>query len=106
MQRFAAKQLDISGAPLYYLVEYEVEEHDGIFVYTGRALATNDINRQLADEDEAFSYSFERTGSDWSVINKIKVHSKLGEALAQKILGTFFNDLILSGTMNFEQRRN
>jgi hypothetical protein len=51
MQRFAAKQLDSSGEPLYYLVEYEVDEHHGVFTYKGRALVTNDINKQLTDKD-------------------------------------------------------
>ncbi len=106
MTRFAAKQLDESGEPLYYLIEYEVTESDGIFTYAGRALATNNINKELTEEDEAFNFSFERNGSDWSVINKIKVISKLGEDIAEKIKATFFNDLVLSGIMGLEQRKN
>lgn len=106
MQRFAAKQLDASGEPLYYLVEYTVEETDGMFLYSGRALATNDINKELTEADEAFSYSFERNGSDWSIIGNIKIKSRLGEDIADKIRDTFFNDLILSDTMSFEQQKN
>jgi hypothetical protein len=106
MQRFAAKQPDANGEPLYYLVEYEVEEQQGIFTYKGRALVTNDINKQLTDEDEAFRYSFERDSADWSLVNKIKVFSKLGDDVAQKIRDSFFNDLILSGIMSFEQQKN
>lgn len=106
MQRFAAKQLDDSGAPLYYLIEYEVSENNGVFMYTGRSLATADMNKQLSDEDEAFTFSFEKTGSDWSVIHKIAVTSRLGEDIASKIKATIFNDLILSGIMGFEQRKN
>ena len=104
MQRFAAKQLDASGEPLYYLVEYEVKEDAGIFYYTGRAFATSDVNKEITEQDEAFTYSFERT--DWSVVNKIAIQSKLGEDIAMKIRDTFFTDLILSGIMSFEQRKN
>jgi len=106
MQRFAAKQLDASGEPLFYLVEYEVKEENGIFYYAGRALVTGDINKELTESDEAFRYSFERNAADWSVVNKIKVFSKLGDDIAEKIKSTFFNDLILSGIMSFEQKKN
>ena len=106
MTRFAAKQLDETGEPLYYLVEYEIAEASGIFTYHGRALATSDINKELTEEDEAFTFSFERNGSDRTIINKIKVTSKLGEDIAKKIKETFFNDLVLSGIMGLEQRKN
>lgn len=106
MTRFAAKQLDESGEPLYYLIEYEIANHAGTFVYSGRALATSDINKELTEEDEAFTFSFERNGSDWTIINKIKVESKLGEEIAERIKLTFFNDLVLSGIMGVEQRKN
>lgn len=106
MTRFAAKQLDESGEPLYYLIEYEITNNAGTFIYSGRALATSDINKELNDDDEAFTFSFERNGSDWTIINKIKIGSKLGEEIAEKIKLTFFNDLILSGIMGVEQRKN
>jgi hypothetical protein len=106
MKRFAAKQLDASGEPLYYLVEYEVEEQEGIFIYSGRAYATKDVNRELTPEDEAFSYRFERPGQGWDAVHKIEVYSSLGQDLANKIRETFFNDLVLSGIMGVEQRNN
>lgn len=106
MTRFAARQLDASGEPLFYLVEYEVTEEAGIFIYTGKAYATNNANKELTEEDEAFSYRFERPGEGWSVVNKIEVHSRFGEELAQKIRDTFFNDLVLNGIMGIEQRNN
>lgn len=106
MQRFAAKQEDASGAPLFYLLEYEVTEHSGTFFYEGRVLATNDVNKELGDHDEAFRYSFERSSSDWSLVNKIKVTSVLGDDFAEKVRNTIFNDLVLSGTMSFEQQKN
>jgi hypothetical protein len=106
MTRFAAKQLDESGEPLYYLIEYEIDEAAGIFIYKGRALATSDINKQLTEDDEAFAFSFERNGSDWTLVNKIKVTSGLGDEIANKIKATFFNDLVLSGIMGLEQKRN
>ncbi len=106
MQRFAAKQLDESGEPLYYLVEYEVDESAGVFAYTGRAYATNDVNRELSENDEAFSFSFHRAGIDWSRIDKIEVWSRLGEDMALRIRNTFFGDLVLSGIMGLEQRKN
>jgi hypothetical protein len=106
MTRFAAKQLDESGEPLYYLIEYEITNKAGTFIYSGRALATSDINKELTEEDEAFTFSFDRKGSDWTIINKIKVESKLGEEIAEKIKLTFFSDLVLSGIMGVEQRKN
>jgi hypothetical protein len=106
MQRFAAKQLDDSGQPLFYLVEYEVEGHQSLFIYKGRALVTNDVNKQLTDEDEAFRFSFERDSGGWEVVNKINVQSKLGDDVAGQIRDSFFNDLILSGIMSFEQKKN
>ncbi len=106
MQRFAAKQLDASGEPLFYLIEYEVKEEAGVFYYSGRAFATGDINKQLTEADEAFSYSFERSSDDWSLVKKIKVVSRLGDDIAEKIKNTFFNDLILSGIMSFELKKN
>jgi len=106
MHRFAAKQLDASGEPLFYLVEYEVTEQAGIFTYTGRALATNDINKELSDADEAFRYSFERSSKDWELVTRIQVTSALGDEMAERIKTTFFNDLILSGTMSFELQKN
>jgi len=106
MTRFAAKQLDESGEPLYYLIEYEISNDAGTFIYAGRALATSDINKELTEQDEAFTFSFERNGSDWTIINKINVQSKLGVDIAEKIKRTFFNDLVLSGIMGVEQRKN
>lgn len=106
MQRFAAKQLDSSGEPLYYLIEYEATQLEGTFYYIGRALATKDMNKQLTEDDVAFSYSFDRSVADWSQVNNIKVYSILGEDIADKIRDTFFNDLILSGIMSFELKKN
>ncbi len=106
MLRFAAKQLDASGEPLFYLIEYEVTELEGTFYYIGRALATNDMNKNLTEDDVAFSYSFDRSSADWSKVNNIKVYSKLGDDIAEKIRDTFFNDLILSGIMSFELQKN
>ncbi len=106
MTRFAAKQLDETGEPLYYLIEYEISELSGIFTYSGRVLATNDVNKELTEDDEAFAFRFERKGSDWTVVNKIIVESKLGDEIAEKIKSTFFNDLVLSGIMGLEQKKN
>jgi hypothetical protein len=83
-----------------------VTELEGTFYYIGRALVTNDMNKELTEDDVAFSYSFDRSAADWSVVNNINVYSKLGEDIAAKIKNTFFNDLILSGIMSFEQQKN
>jgi hypothetical protein len=106
MKRFAAQQPGVDGKPLYYLIEYEVTESGNTCLYHGSVYVTNDFHKQLTGDEEAFTYSFERTGSDWSVINKIKVESRLGAEMAQRIRDTFFSDLVLSGTMGFEQRQS
>lgn len=106
MQRFAARQLDAAGDPVFYLIEYDVNEQAGIFRYTGVAYATNDSNQPLGPEQEAFAFTFEREGGGWSVITKIVVTSKLGDDIAQKIRATFFNDLVLAGIMGAEQQKN
>lgn len=104
MQRFAAQQPGVDGKPLYYLIEYEVMAYEDKYLYKGRAYVTNDFNKQLSEADEAFTYSFARVKDDWSLVSKIKVESKLGDDMAEKIRDTFFKDLVLSGTMGFEQK--
>lgn len=106
VKRFAAQQPGVDGQPLYYLIEYAVVETEGRFVYEGRGYITKDFNKELTSDDEAFYYSFERTPHDWSVISNIQVGSALGEKTAQKIRDTIFRDLVLSGTMGFEQRQS
>jgi hypothetical protein len=106
MKRFAAQQPGVDGKPLYYLIEYKVTENGDTYLYEGSVYVTNDFNKELTGDEEAFTYSFERTGTGWSVINKIKVESGLGKEMAQRIRDTFFDDLVLSGTMGFEQRES
>lgn len=105
MNRFGAQQPGVDGKPLYYLIEYETFEVESTKVYVGKGYVTNEFNKELTAADEAFNYSFEREANDWSVINNIKVASQLGEEIAERIRNTFFKDLVLSGTMAFEQRR-
>ena len=106
MYRFAAQQPGVDGKPLYYLLEYETFEVEDTKVYVGKGYVTKEFNKDLSAADEAFNYSFERKANDWSVINNIKVGSQLGEEMAERIRNTFFKDLVLSGTMAFEQRQS
>ena len=105
VNRFAAQQPGVDGRPMYYLVEYETFQVEEIKVYVGKGYVTNDFNKELTSADEAFNYSFERDANSWSIINNIKVASQLGEEMAERIRNTFFRELVLSGTMAFEQKQ-